>query len=211
MNWAQITFSSLITFVITWFARSYFESYLRKKGENLATKEDVAEITRKVEEVKSEVSVKLELLKWQLGKKATIHKLAAEKEFEALTEIGAALYTMKMATISLRPIMDRIDPNESEEQRHNRRYQQWAKSHDSFMEAVETHRLFLPRSLYLQFSDIRHMSRKEGVGFESAVRWGRGGPLSGEAYEQGQKNIDEMNTRIESALEAIRLRYEIDA
>ena len=211
MNWAQITFSSLVTFLVTWFVRSYFESYLRKKGENLATKEDIADITRKVEEIKSEVSVKPELLKWQLGKKATIHKLAAEKEFEALKEIGATLYTIKLATMNLRPIMDRVDPNESEDERHNRRYQEWAKSHDSFMDVVEKHRLFLPKSLYRQFCDIRQVSRKEGIGFEIAVKHRRGAPLGVEAYEQGQKNIEEMNTQIESALEAIRQRYEIDA
>jgi hypothetical protein len=211
MSWTQISISSLITFVITWFIKSYVDSYLRKKGENLATKEDVAEITRKVEEVKSEVSVKLELLKWQLGKKATIHKLAAEREFDALTEIGAALYAMKLATMNLRPVLDRVDPNEPEEQRNARRSQEWAKSHDSFMDVVEKHRLFLPKFLYVQFCAIRQVSRKEGLGFEVAVRFGRGGPLSVEAFQDGQKNTDEMNTRLESALDAIRQRYEIDA
>jgi tetrahydromethanopterin S-methyltransferase subunit G len=56
-------------------------AYTSKKAEGLATKEDIAEITRKVEEVKGEVSLSLELRKWELGKKATIHRLAAEAEF----------------------------------------------------------------------------------------------------------------------------------
>jgi hypothetical protein len=179
----------VITFVVGWLIRTYFDSYLKKKGENLAvkedldainrqlesirsefiapnayaaekakglaTKEDVGEITRNVEEVRSEVTANLELIKWELSKKATIHRLAAEREFEALGEIGEALYKMQLATINLRPIMDRIDQNVSIEETYNKRYKEWAKSHDDFMDVVEKNRVFLPQSLYAQFFNLR--------------------------------------------------------
>jgi len=199
----------IIASIITWIARTYIDSYLKAKGTNLATKEDVEEITRKVEGVKSEVSLKLEVIKWELGKKATVHRLAAEKEFEALIQIGTTLYSLKMSTIGLRPIMDRIDPNEPEIDRHNRRYTEWAKSHDAFMDTVEKHKLFLPSYLYRQFSDIRQLSRKEAIGFETALKFGEG-KLNFGAYKDGEKNIDEMNTAIENALVAIRQRYDIE-
>lgn len=94
MDWKFIL-TFLVASTATWIAKSYFDSYLRKKGENLATREDVEKITRIVEGVKSEVSVQLELVKWELGKKAIVHRLAAEKEFEALAEIGKALYDLQ--------------------------------------------------------------------------------------------------------------------
>ncbi|HYM23988.1 MAG TPA: hypothetical protein VEU08_12305 [Vicinamibacterales bacterium] len=37
-----------------WFVRSFFPAYLSEKGKNLATKEDIAEITNKVEQVPGE-------------------------------------------------------------------------------------------------------------------------------------------------------------
>ena len=35
---------------------AYFDSYLREKGKNLATKEDVAAISRTTEEIKTEIA-----------------------------------------------------------------------------------------------------------------------------------------------------------
>ncbi len=51
----------ILTIVVV-LAALYFRSYLRKKGENLATKEDTAEITRKVEEVRAEYAENLHTL-----------------------------------------------------------------------------------------------------------------------------------------------------
>jgi len=50
----------LILFLIGLFAKNYLPSYMNKKGENLATKEDVEEITRKTEEVQKEFREKFE-------------------------------------------------------------------------------------------------------------------------------------------------------
>ncbi len=47
--------TSIITnFVIVYFA--YFKSYRSEKGKNLSTKEDIEEITNKIESIKNEVS-----------------------------------------------------------------------------------------------------------------------------------------------------------
>ncbi|HEU0143434.1 MAG TPA: hypothetical protein VFQ47_01495 [Nitrososphaera sp.] len=209
MDW-KITLTFVIASIITWIARSYLDSYVRKKGENLATKEDIEEITRKVEGVKSEVSVKLELIKWELGKKATIHRLAAEKEFEALAEIGKALYELQSATSSLRPQMDMVGPNEPIIERHNRRYQDWLKSFEAFRDSFQKPRLFLPQHLYRQFINIHRLSHTEGLGFEYAVRGGDEGHLAAKDYLAGQKNIEEMNNAVEEALSSIRRRYDIE-
>ena len=41
-------------FALGLFIKNFFPSYMDKKGENLATKEDIAEITRRTEEVQKE-------------------------------------------------------------------------------------------------------------------------------------------------------------
>src|ERR1700724_1636329 len=136
MTW-KLTLIFLAGSVVTWIVKAYFDSYFRKKAENLATKQDIEEITRTVEGVKREVSVQLELIKWELSKKATIHRLAAEKEFEALSEIGNALYDLQSATSTLRPSADVINPDEPPMERHTRRYHSWEESFEAFRDAFQ--------------------------------------------------------------------------
>lgn len=114
----------------------------------------------------------------------------------------------------LRPAMDKIDPSEPAMDRHNRQYNLWVKSFEAFREAIEKPKLFLPAQLYRQFMEILHLSAKEGLGFEMALRHGNPenppGTLSIRDYEQAQKNINEMIDAIEAAFSAIRKRYGID-
>ena len=51
----------LFMFSLGLFIKNFFPSYMDKKGENLATKEDVAEITRRTEEVQKEFKESFEL------------------------------------------------------------------------------------------------------------------------------------------------------
>jgi hypothetical protein len=58
----------IFVFIIGLFIGKFLPSYFNKKGENLATKEDIAEITKKAEEVKSEYLKELENFKADLVK-----------------------------------------------------------------------------------------------------------------------------------------------
>ena len=54
----------IITLVVLgYILKSYFPAYFHKKGENLATKEDIEEITQKIEQVKVQYSAQLEDIK----------------------------------------------------------------------------------------------------------------------------------------------------
>jgi hypothetical protein len=184
-------------------------AYSAEKAKGLATKEDIGDITRKVEDVRSEVSGRLELLKWELSKRATIHRLAAEKEFAALGEIGKALYELQLTTTGLRPSFDQFDPNEPEQERHNRRYKKWAESFDAFLDVIERYKLFMPHSLYMQFFNIRRLSHAEALDFEFSLKAGDG-KLSFESYQRSKEKIDEMDTAIFEAIKRIRHRYGIE-
>lgn len=58
----------------------YFRSYLKKKGENLATKEDIEEITTKVESIKAsfqkENTIFFEKLRWELKVREQAERVA---------------------------------------------------------------------------------------------------------------------------------------
>jgi len=50
----------LATFIIGLFINKFFPSYMEKKAENLATKEDIGDITKEIEEIKTIYSKQLE-------------------------------------------------------------------------------------------------------------------------------------------------------
>jgi len=58
--------------IILLFRRFYLPSYLNKKGENLATKEDIAEITKRIEAVKIEFTSQAHIL---VKKRETYEKI----------------------------------------------------------------------------------------------------------------------------------------
>ena len=50
----------VLIFLVGLFTKNYLPSYMDKKGENLATKEDIPDITRKTEEVQREFKEEFE-------------------------------------------------------------------------------------------------------------------------------------------------------
>lgn len=58
----QIITLGLLGFIF----KNYFPAYFHKKGENLATKEDIGEITHKIEQVKVQYSAQLEDIKFSV-------------------------------------------------------------------------------------------------------------------------------------------------
>lgn len=61
MDWLIILVIVLGFFSLGLFVKNFFPSYMDEKGKNLATKEDIEEITRKTEEVQQEFKEKIEL------------------------------------------------------------------------------------------------------------------------------------------------------
>ncbi|KAF5047957.1 hypothetical protein [Acetobacterium wieringae] len=54
MEWIQVVINVVLTILLGLFIKNYLPSYMDEKGKNLATKEDIQEITRKTEEVQKE-------------------------------------------------------------------------------------------------------------------------------------------------------------
>lgn len=61
MDWIIFVSIVLCSFLLGLYIKHYFPSYFDEKGKNLATKEDIAEITRKTEEVQKEFREGFEL------------------------------------------------------------------------------------------------------------------------------------------------------
>jgi hypothetical protein len=203
MEWTALL-TLVIGGLISWFLRPFSDSYIREKAKNLATKEDIEEITRKVEEIKGDVITGIELLKWDLGKKSTVHRLAAEYQFKALAEIGATLFELSQATRKLRPIIDYYDPDESAQARNQKRYNEWVSGHNLFFQCVEKHRLFLPEALHKKFENIRMISINEASSFRAVSDEEIMQPKD---YQVAMDNIKALEESIQSAINAIQEKY----
>ena len=79
-----------LLFVVLPFIGSYIGSYSKRKGENLATKEDIEEITDMIESVKAEILLDKELEKQYLGKKLELLLIF----FDHVTEFNFELLTV---------------------------------------------------------------------------------------------------------------------
>lgn len=86
LNIGEVKFWAIIIIQIGGFAfvllKIYAKSYSSEKGKNLATKEDIGEITEKVESIKASLTIKVEELKSDLSYKNEhlIHLRASERE-----------------------------------------------------------------------------------------------------------------------------------
>ncbi len=82
----------------------FLPSYLDEKGKNIATKEDIAEITEKVERVKV-----------TLGSRLHVHQIRYEKEYDLLVCLCDKLVELRDAAVGLRPELDHTDPQADED------------------------------------------------------------------------------------------------
>lgn len=90
----QLLFLIGIVFVCI-LMRSYLPSYTKEKAKNLATKEDISDITRKVEEVRSFHSAELEHLKVELGILAKKHDILLDERIRVFKDLQKSLVAFK--------------------------------------------------------------------------------------------------------------------
>ena len=77
--------------IIALFAKSYFPKYISEKAKNLATKEDIANITDQIEGVKSNYALSLEKVKFEYQVKSALQQAFQSKGLEALIAVNDLL------------------------------------------------------------------------------------------------------------------------
>lgn len=174
--------------VAGWFIRSYFPAYLSEKGKNLATKEDVAEITSKIEQVKAAVGTRLH-----------IHQVRFEHEFKILGELSERLVAVRDAATGLRPEMSYDDASDPEvKKKRMGRYIDAARELYTF---VETRQPFFPETIYHTLKQLDQATWKEFVEFKN-----RSPDESPKYWDNALKNGAEIGTLAAQALLLIRDR-----
>jgi hypothetical protein len=97
MQYVSSIVIGVLAFLLGNVIRPFFSSYANKKGENLATKEDIAQITKTQEEIKSQISDKT----WDRQRQWELKRDAVLDAIRAYTDLESALVTLN-SSISLR-------------------------------------------------------------------------------------------------------------
>jgi hypothetical protein len=153
-------------FVILLFLRAYLPSYFAEKAKNLAQKEDLEDLTRQVESVRHEFSAAVERLKAELDRAAHVSKAHFDTEFTIYREIWRELVDLRAATLSLRPVMDHIDPSETSEERKQKRGKRFNEAYMKFFSTVETNRPFYPATIWDELQQLLKIARTEVINYQ---------------------------------------------
>lgn len=105
MEWFNILANGLWVFLLGLFIKIYFPSYMKEKGKNLATKEDIQEITRKTEEVQKEFKEDFKLFSSDLQFKYDFY-------FKQYSELYSELYAIIIQSEYVRRFIFLTDGNE---------------------------------------------------------------------------------------------------
>jgi hypothetical protein len=98
MQYLYNFFIVFFAFLISYFVRPFFGAYANKKGENLATKEDIAQLTKIAEGIRAKISDEVwdRQKQWELKRDAVLDAIRAHADLEyALVNLNSLLSTSK--------------------------------------------------------------------------------------------------------------------
>jgi len=196
----------IISLVINaYFVKTYFPSYLKKKAENLATKEDLKEITTSVEAIKHEYSADLESLKAVIGSELYIHQTRYQNEFNILMDLSEKLIELRDSSLGLRPVADYVDPNEAEEEKKKRRLNRYHDAAIALYRVYETRQPFYPDEIYKGIRELDKVVWKEVVQYKNRTD-SEGKGFDPKYWDKAEANSEQISKAANNVITLIRDR-----
>jgi len=173
--------------VVGWLVRHYAPTYIGEKGKNLATKEDIAAITREIEDVKNVYVAEAEQLRTTLRISAHAAETRFLKYHEKRAEAIDGLYKrIVRAQAAFEPLTGGIisadeDPEE--------RFPRAATAGNDLLTFFREHRLYFDSPI------VDHFGRLEAILHEAWITYalGRREDWSGSTREERQVRVDAVN------------------
>jgi hypothetical protein len=195
---------AVVGFVAGLLLKSFLPEYFKKKGENLATKEDIADITHKIETVRHEYATQLECAKADLSTLVTQHSFRYEKEYDVLGRLTELLVELRDASVGLRPVVDVRDPVLSADQVKQQRLARLYEAGISVYLESEKKRPFYPDDIYDSIQAILKVTHLESIEYRIKDPFKSEGLM--EYWENAAKNQNAITQSVEEAMELIRNR-----
>lgn len=165
---------------------AYLYSYVKKKADNLATKEDVSEITRQIEVVKHEYSSKLESVKTALGARLFTHQVRYQNEFNLLVSLSEKVAALRAALANFEIVVVSNQANEDNFSETKQEAEKTLVAIGALMREYEAHKPFYPEEIYESMLELHKLSW-----FEFVLQADRG-------------NVVERNTAFKTAVDVLR-------
>lgn len=172
----------------------YFRSYLKKKAENLATKEDVSKITKQVESMKATIGAQL-----------YIHQVRYQNEFNILMDLTEKLVELRDSALVLRSVVDYVDASEAEEDRKRKRLKRYQEAALAFYKLYETRKPFYPDEIYNGIKELDRVVWKEVVQYKNRLP-SEGKGFDSEYWQKAEKNSEEISKLADKVIGLIRNR-----
>ena len=151
---SYLDIQSFLGFIAGLFA-AYLLSYFKKKGENAATKDDVAEITEKIESVKTEFAQQLNQNSYRY-----------QQEYELLRKLSKRVTEFRDAVRSLRPATGVLDTSKSEDEIVSDRLKKYIRAARRLYKLWEYDRPFYPWRIYNAVKELMDLAHREAVDFQ---------------------------------------------
>lgn len=182
----------------------YLPTYFSEKAKNLATREDIEEITRKVESVKQDFEAANRHLQAQLDRTVFVHRIQFETEFKALSEIWQQLSAARGLMGHLRSAWGHGDAREKVMPLTvlQERLQSFTQSGRAFIKAVHDHSPFYPENIHTALLGIIAVMNVERGEVAST---GPGEP-DREWFDRGTANFEDVMARSNVVSQLIRAR-----
>lgn len=137
---------------------AFLYSYANKKAENLATKEDVSEITREIEAVKHEYSSKLESVKSNLGARLFTYQVRYQNEFSLLMSLSEKLAALRDALADLETQVLANQPNADNSISTKEKAEKTLAAMGALIREYEAHKPFYPEEIYESVRKLHGLS-----------------------------------------------------
>lgn len=155
----------------------------------------------RLEKFKADLADTNTKLKAALESSIHVSKAQFDKEFVIYQQIWALLVALRAKTLSLRPVMDFVDPKETEEDRMQRRLNEFSEAFFSFRNAIEENRPFYAHSVYECLVEIFEICHAESIEYQyKEPGW------SEEYWQKSRENNQKIVATIDSCCELIRTR-----
>ncbi|TIH06230.1 hypothetical protein [Pseudomonas leptonychotis] len=155
----------------------------------------------RLESYKAQLQAANEKAKSMLESSVHVSKSQFDKEFAIYHQIWACLIKLRARTLSLRPMLDHVDPNESEEERVNKRLMAFGETFYIFRDVMEENRPFYSISVYESLQKIFHLCHEESIEYQyKEDGWNI------EYWNKAKVNHEIITSEIEACCELIRTR-----
>ncbi|EMC2458452.1 TPA: hypothetical protein ACMDQK_003592 [Vibrio cholerae] len=159
-------------------------------------------INKELSELKFELDKASKRYEAELSKVTYVSQVQFDHEYQIYSKVWSSLVELKVATEKLRPYMDYIDPNQTEEARKIERLKAFVKPYSEFSIMLETHKPFYAETVYEALKEVKVKCHHESIDFEVGRR------LEPGYYQEAIQNSELISSAIDEACNQIRSRLQ---